>query len=162
MSSWPGARSLPSEQGLAAACLLCSLPVVLAMTHTVYRRCGACSSHLFPFEPLPVLCPPAGYALSFPTYQNPPPLPSSFESHLGPHLGPDTFPDPPLHATSPPPASISLVSLSHYLFNKYLPSVCVLLHCVPGPGNRGVDSASQGAFHITVCKASRSQLSPGR
>lgn len=66
MSSWPGARSLSLEQGLAAACLLCSLPVVLAMTHTVYRHCGACSRHLFPFKPLPVLCPQQDMPFPFP------------------------------------------------------------------------------------------------
>ena len=137
MSSWPGVRSLPSEKGLAAACLPCSLPVVLAMTHTVHRCCGA----PVPLQALPE--PRAAYTLSFPTYKNPPPP-------LRPHIGPDTFPDPPSHATLLPP-SISLVSLSHYLFNKYLPNVCVLLHCVPGPGNRGVDSTSQGAFHSTLC-----------
>lgn len=71
VSSWPGARSFPSEQGLAAACLLCSLPVVLAMTHAVYRHCGA----PVPLQAFASAVPPAGYTLSFPTYKNPPPLP---------------------------------------------------------------------------------------
>lgn len=74
MSSWPGARSLSSEQGLAAACLLCSLPVVLAMTHTVYRHWCLLKAPV-PLQAFASAVPPAGYALSFPTYKNPPPLP---------------------------------------------------------------------------------------